>query len=356
MNVGNVTIGDILSPTAMLQTQLGYAVRFENYTNGYAYFDSGGNITNVSASAVAINESYAYLPGRSGGQIFSGGSTSGNLTIYGNAYPTTGWVFILPQGGGNVGIGTNITSQRLTVNGAVGATSYTAYSGSGNDAIYRGLGSGGDMLLNYEDGRNIRIFNGSTTQYAVFRSNNFSFGLGVSNPLSQFHSNGGMKLEGLAGGTLTTDALGNVYVVSDEKVKTDIKQFNSGLSNITNINPIKYHFTENSGLDTEIEYTGLSADNLLSALPEAVTIVPDYTYSTVSTKNEKTGEIETIDIKTPVIGDDGKQSYTLAVNDRAILATLVNSVKELSAKNDAQDLVIKNLTARIEKLEKKAGI
>jgi hypothetical protein len=49
-------------------------------------------------------------------------------------------------------------------------------------------------------------------------------------------------------------------------------------------------------------------------------------------------------------------TYTASINDRAIIATLVNAVKELKSENDNQQEQINNLTLRIAALEKKAGI
>lgn len=109
---------------------------------------------------------------------------------------------------------------------------------------------------------------------------------------------GNVRMAAFGAGTCTFDASGNVSSSSDERLKTDIQPFQTGLSALSKINPIRYKWNAKSGMETEHEYVGFSAQNVQSALPEGVGMNP--------------------------------KGY-LSLQERAIIATLVNSVKELQS-------------------------
>ena len=71
--------------------------------------------------------------------------------------------------------------------------------------------------------------------------------------------------------------------------------------NTLQINPIMYHWNESSGLDTSIPYAGFGARQVKEVIPEASIMGPDGTYG---------------------------------LNDRAIMAAMVNAIKELKAEID----------------------
>ena len=98
-------------------------------------------------------------------------------------------------------------------------------------------------------------------------------------------------------GTLQTDASGNVSVSSDERLKTIDGVFTRGLADIEKISPISYHWNVRSGLDQSTQYSGFSAQNVQTAIPEAVGV--------------------------------GSNGY-LTLQDRPLLAALVNAVKEIA--------------------------
>jgi hypothetical protein len=161
-----------------------------------------------------------------------------------------------------------------------------------------------------------------------------------------------VQINSFAAGTVMSDASGNLYVVSDEKFKTDIAVFSSGLAEVLKINPINYKFNSASGLDTTNTYTGFSAQQLRTAIPEAVYEKPNIKYEQVLKSKGKDGaEDEYEQIEVPVLDKDGKQTTTLSVSDRPIIAAEINAIKELNAKIEAQNKTINDLTARIEKLE-----
>lgn len=127
-------------------------------------------------------------------------------------------------------------------------------------------------------------------------------------------TNDAIRFGAYGAGTLTTDASGNITASSDEDLKDDIQPFTRGLQEILQINPISYLWSAASGFDRMNRYAGFSAQNVETAIPEAV-------------------------------GVDANGYLTLT--EKPILAALVNAVKALSEQNAA-------LAARIAALEQGA--
>lgn len=115
-------------------------------------------------------------------------------------------------------------------------------------------------------------------------------------------TNGIVRMPNYGAGTATFDASGNISSVSDERLKTIQGSFEKGLAEILQVNPILYRWNKESDLEGDNTYTGFSAQNLAKYVPEAVSINPD--------------------------------GY-LGISDRAVIATLVNAVKTLSAEIDS---------------------
>jgi hypothetical protein len=100
-------------------------------------------------------------------------------------------------------------------------------------------------------------------------------------------------------GTATFDASGNISSVSDERLKIKVADLTYGLDAILGINPVLYKYTEESGMDMEAAYPGFFAQNVQSMIPEAVI---------------------------------ANRQGLLGLQDRGIIAALVNAVKELNDK------------------------
>jgi hypothetical protein len=116
----------------------------------------------------------------------------------------------------------------------------------------------------------------------------------------RIYPSGAIRFNTYTAGTLTTDANGIITAVSDEQLKTIDGNFTAGLNEVLQINPILYHWKESSQLDTENVYAGFSAKNIQSAIPIATMAQKDTGY--------------------------------LSIQDRPIIAALVNSIKELEAR------------------------
>jgi len=122
-----------------------------------------------------------------------------------------------------------------------------------------------------------------------------------------------VQMPSYGAGTATFDASGNITSVSDERLKTAINPYKSGLKELLLLKPIQYKWNEKSGNETKETYAGFSAQNVKAVIPYG------------------TGE--------------NKEGY-LSLQERAIVATLVNAVKE-------QQQQIEELKREIIKLQQK---
>jgi Chaperone of endosialidase len=113
-------------------------------------------------------------------------------------------------------------------------------------------------------------------------------------------STGFLQAAAYGAGTLTTDASGNITASSDARLKTVDGDFTRSLAAINQITPKVYHWRADSGLDTSRPYAGLIAQNVQEAIPEAVSVDP---------------------------------AGMLTLQDRPLIAALINAVKELSTQN-----------------------
>jgi hypothetical protein len=144
----------------------------------------------------------------------------------------------------------------------------------------------------YFDASGAGMVSTTTAGGIVFSGNN-------SNVHMRLSSSGAFRLNTYGSGTLVTDGSGNVTASSDETLKNIKGEFNTGLAAILKINPIQYSWNKKSGFDMTDTYAGFSAQNVKLAIP----------YSTG-------------------LNSDG----TLTLQDRAIMATMVNAIQELNAK------------------------
>jgi hypothetical protein len=127
-------------------------------------------------------------------------------------------------------------------------------------------------------------------------SSDQDFGLYVdapTSPIFAFYVNGEAAKPG-----------GSSWVVaSDVRLKTEVNPYSEGLSQLLKINPVKFHYNEKSGYNTETEHIGVIAQELKEVAP--------YMVGTFVNQNDK-------------------QEY-LDVNNTAMTYMLINAVKEQQA-------------------------
>jgi hypothetical protein len=179
----------------------------------------------------------------------------------------------------------SIISTGITQIGDIGGTSITIDGASGGDVI----------------------------TYASVKGHNFSSGT--------------VTMGAYGAGAATFDASGNITSVSDERLKTNIKPYKTGLKELLLVKPIQYQWNEKSKMETVGTYAGFSAQNVRASIPFG------------------TGE--------------NKDGY-LSLQDRALLAASVNAIKELSAKVDRLEAqnkaLVKKLGANYDRKPKKVVI
>ena len=189
-----------------------------------------------------------------------------------------------------LGIGTNAPGTTLGVNGNSAAIG-NLFSGA---FVY--IGSLGDANNVWLDSRNTGSNSGM--QFRTKGTGKFTFNTGT------------LTLAAYGAGTLTTDASGNVTASSDETLKDIRGYFERSIEVLRTIEPILFTWKEETGLDTEATYVGFSAQNVRSAIPEAVGVMAD---------------------------------GSLTLMERPILAALVNAVKELDARICRMEVTIETL-------------
>lgn len=110
---------------------------------------------------------------------------------------------------------------------------------------------------------------------------------------------GNVQMSNYGAGAATFDASGNITSASDLRLKHYEGRFTRGLAEIRGVNPITFRWRAETGFDTGQTYSGFSAQNVAAQIPEAAGMNMD---------------------------------GTLTIQDRALLAAVVNAIKELDAK------------------------
>ena len=183
------------------------------------------------------------------------------------------------------------------------------------------LGLQGESNIKFAGNNATFDFYGSNAgNYAKFENSDDPFFVGINTTptvaldvLGDALISGAVQFSNYGAGTATFDASGNITSVSDERLKTNIKSYKTGLKELLQLKPIQYKWNDKSKMETEGTYAGFSAQNVKANITLG------------------TGE--------------NKEGY-LSLQDRAIMATLVNAVKELNTK-------VENLEKQNAKLVKK---
>ncbi len=234
-------------------------------------YGMGGNGGNGILNS--ITGTSTYYGGGGGGGGFSSGYAGG----------------IGGEGGGGAG------SESSGVSGLNGTDGLGGGGGGGNDSADGGTGGRGVVIISYPTN--------DTAIKALTIMNSGNIGIGTTTPSATLTIVGNpasttLRLANFGAGTLMTDSLGNVYDNSDERLKNIIGTSTIGLNELEGLTPINYYWNATSGLDMTDENTGFSAQNVEQYIPNAV-------------------------------ATDTRGYLTL--QDRPIIAALVNAVKEIGS-------------------------
>jgi len=107
---------------------------------------------------------------------------------------------------------------------------------------------------------------------------------------------GPVQMSNFGAGAATFDASGNISSVSDPRLKYIMGTYNAGLNELMKINPILYKWRPESGMETIHKYAGFDASEIYDVLGESGSGVNNKGYR--------------------------------SVQDRALIAMLINAVKE----------------------------
>ena len=274
-------------------------IRTESGTNKYGLLIESGDSANSRGGLLVY--------GRAGSQTgdlarISALPTSGfNLLNVLSGENTSGSGAIsrfLVTASGNVGIGTTTPRNKLSVlstgndTAALANAAITITGDATNFYEQWGLRLDTNGNLNFDTS-----FGGTEfARITALRSGNV--GIGTTTPTAQLSTTGTVRFSNFGAGTLTTDASGNLSVSSDERLKTIDGAFSRGLADVLRLSPIQYHWNPLSGLDKSTQYAGFSAQNVQTAIPEAV---------------------------------GSSTSGYLTLQDRPLIAALVNAVKEIAS-------------------------
>lgn len=161
-----------------------------------------------------------------------------------------------------------------------------------------------------------------SSMLTVTNTQTTGFGVAINAP-NLFPFPAGKGGWGLYVVSLCANTSGSWFRVADVNLKKDMKPYQDGLNEVLKLNPIKFHYTEESGLGSDYEHIGVSAQDLQEVAPYMV----------------GKGKIKPDSSEEHLHMDTGPLTYMM-----------VNAIKELKAEMDAK---VKALEEEIEKLKKK---
>jgi hypothetical protein len=257
----------------------------------------------VSSSGVRFNNAYTFptsigssgqsLKVPSSGTTLEWGSTSGFDATGTNTFSGSGNI-VLPTSGTTSNLkvgGLELQSDGPNANWIFGNLYY-----DGSDYRYRANGYG---TLLYQGAGSVYWF--TAPEGTAGNVATLSARLGTT-------SAGVISMGAYGAGTATFDASGNISSSSDIRLKNVQGRYTAGLAAIMKLHPITYKWNEKSHLETKNIYAGFSAQNVKASIPYGTGEAPD---------------------------------GMLSLQDRAIMAALVNAVKELNAKVEKLEAELK---------------
>ena len=264
------------------------------------------------------NGNFGYL----GGQYFGVyGNSSSNYGVFGTSETgyavygdsENGWAGYFDGNShfsGNVGIGTTNPAQKLEVAGNNPRILVNASSGNAELNLYS---SGQTTWAIYQDASNGDLNFYQSGNKVTFQNGTGNVCIGATNP-------GIYKLA--VNGSAAKPGGGSWSVFSDIRLKDLNGNYERGLSEISQLNPVKYNYKENNelGLPSQKEFVGFVAQDIQKVIPEAV--------------------------------ETGSDGYLLINNDPIIL-TMINAIKDLKHQNQELREQNRQMIQRLEAFEQK---
>ena len=295
---GNVGIGTT-NPQAQLNVVAGSTVRTWTPASGTSAIFESSNSSRAFVSIVGANQS-ELLFGDAGSQ-FSGrvryNHSDNKLSLWAN-----GNQHVTVDNTGNVGIGTDNPGAKLEVYGSSPniLINNTAETDSGivfTDA-QAGTTQRAAIKFNSSDQKLKFFVNDEVAQRMVIDTAG-NVGIGATNPSYQLQ---------LSTNSAAKPSSSTWTVVSDERVKENIKPYEKGLNEILQVNTKTFDYNGKAGFDKIKDNVGIIAQDMIKIFPE-----------TIKTYNAKLNETD--EEETELYNFDG----------HALTFALINAVKELKA-------------------------
>lgn len=236
---------------------------------------------------------------------------------------------------GFVGINQNNPTQRLEIKDLSSATPgflVNAVNGGGTtDNFMKAVGGTNGSAFFFNNPRFFAITPGvdandvtvdwanSLVLYGATAANAGNVGIGVQNPTEKLHVNGNVLAN-------------NVAVPSDRRLKNNIQNFDYGLKEVLQLNPVTYNYNGVAGIIDRSGQIGIVAQELQKVVPE---LVGEFTYQTME-------QVSLGDNPPKVL----KEEQFLKIKDSQIKYLLINAIKD-------QQQIIEEKEARIASLEEK---
>ncbi|MFH0894168.1 MAG: tail fiber domain-containing protein [Bacteroidota bacterium] len=319
---------------------------------------TAGNITNWNSAYGWGNHALAgYLTSFTELDPEVGANTTNYISKWNGTALVSSNIF---DNGTTVGIGTTTATTRLQVNPVAGAFAALGVKGT-TGAFNPALASVNDytgFLIHYREEAGFPNMaslvatgnvSGNYGALMSFYTRNYS-----QNPTERMRitetGNVGIMTAAPAfvlevNGTAGKPGGGSWSVSSDKRLKKNIEPYTDGLSKLMEINPVWFEYNGIAGLPTDTKYVGVIAQDMLEVLPYTVNMMGQKSSSDATMRNGQSGNSGPVD-------KNSKDGY-YTFDPSALDFILINSVKELNAKNEALQKIIENQQKQIDLMNQK---
>ena len=242
---------------------------------------------------------------------------------------------------GRVGVGTDDPQQLIHISNSSGAAAFLCERADRNNFFKAVTGASGSAFtyadfafVAFSPQRNTGdVFTYETSSLYAFGDMHPNypgrFGIGTAQPTHKLHVAGDIKYTG-------------ALVPSDEKLKSGVKNFDKGLKEVLELEPVYFAYNGKGGTAKGDRHVGILAQDLKEQAPE---LVSEYRY--IDNVNNKISLEEEDTQRTSQKGN----TY-LEIKDNELKYLLLNAIKDQQEIIQRQEKIIGKLVSRVDSLEK----